>query len=867
MDFLKRQGTNKGSTLIWIMVTALVLTMILTVGLTIASQQHTKAVNTHISSQAYYTALSTTQTIESWIKNGDADALSFISSLSTPGTERIIDFAEGDLPANTGSCNVSVKNITTASDATDKFKITSSATYQDSQETVSVVIQKEPSTAGGSFSYPVSGFDPEVKYGTVINQINNGTNGFESDNTPVNIAFRGANGASASTYDYSNNATVKRDFNPDNRTTLNKIITDSNSTREATWVEVQTLYGDFRSSGPYDAPWIGEGLRENTSDTGPNAKMMMLTPKNGKLMINPVSRSSSGNLSFSQNLNTWPNIKLTLFPITDTAGKSVKLRLANSGTVGKRASNEGIPHFAFIGLDFYDNKTTAASPVQIIPVPGITQEAVTIDNPASVSSGVTRSSVNGVPFYPNAWNDCTVYLKNNSNETINSELDFGNYVRIHTYSTMDYRSWGNYITYHWGYKNNNYDLFSSSKLNITEGLTNKDAKNKSGFPYPPVYWGNNFSLYLLDGPQTSYSARIMQGVNLVNNAKSDGSAGGVIYSNRGLQIGGALTPTALDRYAEGVQTDLDGFDNNPTWSAGGQYALMYHQVIKDTDIVLTTNGTESKNSEILHPEGTKNFTNTTLSILGGTIYVGNKQTLQIDSEIKDGLTVKGEIAANGFSSSGTERSGAAATFFNYVSNGSSMYIKPNKIEVAAGGTLTILGNQNDHDNVETDIYINGGTLNINEGAKIKGNIYVYNGGRVNVNGSFRLNSKQAAPMAGQPDPRKEDGIIVYGEDAIGKNGITAAGSVCVTATVSGSLFKGSVISGSANKIHLVGKSKDLFYSKDPRAGKGTYLTEHIDQIFSNPADFMCDDCDQFSGECHHFGVKDNGWKSGVYADQ
>jgi uncharacterized RmlC-like cupin family protein len=196
-----------------------------------------------------------------------------------------------------------------------------------------------------------------------------------------------------------------------------------------------------------------------------------------------------------------------------------------------------------------------------------------------------------------------------------------------------------------------------------------------------------------------------------------------------------------------------------------------------------------------------------------------------------------------------------------------MYIKPEKIEVSAGGTLTILGNQNDHDNVETDIYVNGGTLNISEGAKIKGNIYVYNGGLVNVNGSFRLDSKHEVPLAGQPDLRREDGIVVYGSDAIGKNGITAAGSVCVTGTGSGPLLKGSVISGSANKIHLLGKSEDLFYSKDPRAGKGTYLTASIDQVFSNPADFMCDDYNQNNGECYHFGTKDNGWKSGVYADQ
>jgi Tfp pilus assembly protein PilX len=280
MDCLKKQKFNQGSTLIWVMVTTLVLTIVLAICLTIVSQQHTKAVNTHLRNQAYYTALSTTQTIEAWIKNGDADAQSFISALATPGAEKVINFAESDLPANTGSCDVTVKNVKAITDVGDKLKITSTAIYQNSTETVSVVIEKNPSNIGGNFGYPVSGFNPDAEYGAKVKAITDGTDdpvtggSYVTDSNPVNIAFNAPNGSNIRSGLWGDSsATVKRDWNPENRTKINNIISDTSSKREVTWMETSDIGGENYTSGPRDNPYID--YRNTTTAKGPNAKMML----------------------------------------------------------------------------------------------------------------------------------------------------------------------------------------------------------------------------------------------------------------------------------------------------------------------------------------------------------------------------------------------------------------------------------------------------------------------------------------------------------------------------------------------------------------------------------------------------------------
>jgi hypothetical protein len=472
--------------------------------------------------------------------------------------------------------------------------------------------------------------------------------------------------------------------------------------------------------------------------------MMMLAPANGKIMINPVCYTNGGD-SYSHALNSSPNIKNANFVITDTADKSIKLRLANSGD-GERRGTGGsrvLPKFAWVGLDFYDNNT----PFLTIPVPGVSDVAASIANPADVSSGVTLTPLNdAIPFYPNSWLDCTIYLKNSAAESIDSTLLFGNYNRIHTYATLDYYSWANYITYHWGYQNNNYNLMQ--RIGFKTSSTTNYAKDKSGYQYPPTYWGDNFSMYLLDGAYTNEQAWLMQGVTIGNTAKADGSASGVVYATRGLKIGGSLTIKAGNQTFEGVYTTLDGFDGNlgsGIYSTSQVYQPTYHQAITNTNLIFGAAANKTVSHEILHPDSIHGYEGRTLSILGGNIYVGGssaenaRSILTIDSEVKDGIKVDGQVEADGVTV--TPINSGYRNIIAYTENGNRMYIQPNEMIVGDGGTIIVRGNANDHDNVNPGIiYVqSGGTLTLENGAKVlTSKIVVDAGGTLNIQGSARV---------------------------------------------------------------------------------------------------------------------------------
>ncbi|MDR0885075.1 MAG: hypothetical protein LBN22_01710 [Clostridiales Family XIII bacterium] len=838
---------KSGSTLVWVLTVSFILAIMLSISFASIYLTIKRTTNTHIDNQAHYTALSITKTMIQWISDANApitdvdkSSVAFLAHLKLASPSGItIDIPDENLPAKSGTAEVQFKFLDPPQNT--KLQMMTTARYADATDTITTTMAQDQAS-GHDFIFTPPDFDL-TQYEDEVTKINSGADGYATDHNPVNIAFNAPNGPNDSNSNYES-TTVKRDFNQDNLDRINAIISSSNRTREATWMETSDIGGSNYTSGPRDRPWIGESARDNTSATGPIAKMMLVTPQNGKLMINPVS-AGGHNASFSHSLNALTNIKVNLFSISGTTGASLKLRLGDSGTgARKNASNSShrvIPKFSYIGIDFYDNNT----PMQLVKVPNITSEAVTISNPSDVSSGVSQSTVNGIPFYPNTWKDSTIYLKNSSAESIDSELLFGSYGRIHSSYTLDYRGWANYVNYHWGYVNHNMN-YMIKPLNITEPLTIKDSKDKSGFAWSPVYWGNHFSMYLLDGAYTPESARIMQGVNIVN------KDAGVLYSNRGLKIGGALTIQSTDRTYEGTHTILDGFDGNPNWTSLPLYETSYHQVISNTDIVLKADSTTTKQSEILHPDGIKGFVNRTLTITGGSIYVGDKQELTIDSEIKDGLVVTGEIGADGATRIGNARTGDNKTYYDYTSQGNRMYIQPKQMIVDSGGALTIKNNQNAHYNVETDIYVSGGSLTIEKDAAIKGNIYVYGGGTLDIKGNFRMES----PLA------SKGGIFIM--DTGNFKNLSAKSKIFSIKDLSGSLANGA-------KVHMVGTSFIDNYKKYcPENAQWTATKADLDQMFcdlrySAAANIVTtatsiDINDAKDQSCLHFGrVAPGGW--------
>ncbi|MDR0886895.1 MAG: hypothetical protein LBN22_11215, partial [Clostridiales Family XIII bacterium] len=782
--------------------------------------------------------------------------LNKIDSSNKEGKEFFLP--KDQLPKNTGACKVTIaftdgikKNI---------LKVTSVATYQGRTKVVSLTLKHKAESTNGLFPHPTSKLDPSKRYGNIVDNINTGQNGFETDKNPVNIAFGASNGPAIPGAS-ANTSQIKK-YNQENRTRRYSVIGHPESQREATWMETVDIGGSNTVSGPRDLPAIDQAGRNATTDKGPIAQMRLLAPMNGKMTINPISAGDVA-ANFSHEVGKVGNVKVNQFSIIDTQSKSVKLRLGNTGT-GERTS--GTPKYAYLGLDFYDNYSSSNSSAQVAAVPGIYDEDIQIIDPENTSSGWSSDFIrNGLAFYPNNWADGTIYLKNSKEESIPSELLFGPYGQIYNSDELDWRNWANYVTHHWGEKQRyrNHVVAGLDVTNPANAL--QENLGKSGFAFPPVYWGNNFSMYLLDGPHTTEAARIMQGVNIVNKTSSDGSlAGGVIYSNRSLKIGGTLTCKGSGSGVtfDGPASKMRGFIGDRGQASLAVVQATYHQVIQDTDIVLMSDGNEVKKSEILHPEGIGQNGYSTLTIKGGTIYVGNNHELTIDSEIQDGLVVKGEVGPDGFTPIGGERGGGSQDFYNYESDENHMNIMPKEIVVAAGGTLTIKRNINDRANIETDIYVDGGILNIETAAHIKGNIYVYNGGKVNLKDMMELDKlgNTDSPASGG------GGIYVYGSDAVNGFGFKAGGKINFKDAVGAKLW------GTSGRIHLLGDFKELLTVGDAASVPDTLPHgKYAD-------DYLCNCHDAETGECKHFkmsppgsggaGTTEGGtWTMGEYASK
>jgi hypothetical protein len=751
--------------------------------------------------------------------------------MAAPDGVSSLELAAADMPEAMGTACVTftyqADDTDSEGNAREKLTISTEASYNGETETVSLAIYR--TAAGVSFPYLSTDFDGGA-YANEVFDINKGAGYYAADPSPVNVFGNQGTGSytlGSTTTSFTDlrlsypvaDFALKRNFNNENQQYLlggslikptssppdpaipatvagnsdvggYKLLQLSNAIdsplvndREVTWIESLSSAYYGRVTGVRDFPYTDGTYRNSTGANGgqgagaektinSTAGARLVTPLNGKFALNPINTGSSnmlyGNFDNVPNTATVAgNTRFAFYNIDDTDGKDVYLRLANGAGLAKRTSN--LPLFAYIGIDFTDNSTVGFAGMQTIDVPGVSSQAVQIANTRSLyqDSGVEKLTVSGVPFYPNAWKSARIYTTDDPSSVIDCELIFANYARIHTSNVLDYRSWANYVNHHYGAVGQNYDLLS--RLPRINSTTLNDAKNLAGFPFPQVYWGNDFSMYLLDGASTTKAARIMQGVNIVNQKNADGTAGGVIYSTRALKIGGALIVRGgdgelADNYYDGLSTALDGAQGTVTYGEVERYQASYHQVIKDTDIILTSLDGRWRDSEICHPDSIGGFPGRTLTIEGGSIYVGENCGLKIDGEVKDGLTVNSKISADGqspYATYGTSTR-AAASFVSgnsYVENGNRMYVKPDKI-VVDGGTLTILGNLNAHCNVITDIYVKGGgTLVIMGGAKIEGNIYCYDGGKVDIRGSFDIIGHEIQVE----DYFFPGGIYIYGE--------------------------------------------------------------------------------------------------------
>jgi hypothetical protein len=781
-----RIGKRNGSALIWTLMAILVLSIVLTFGLMGASSFFSATNAQHANKQAYLTALSITKAYAEWMQDTDAPnpqsmtgRSTFMESLETETMH--LDFTEAELGNNMGGCDVDIRYL---DEDHRSIQIVTTAVYQGQEATV-VATMTGTGSVPPSHLFPVSDFSV-ADYAEEAERLNGLTFG-----DPVNVF--GKKGTDDGVYFSTGytNASAKRDYNDENQTYVDSLI-DASSNREVTWFETSGTGTTNAFSGTRDMPYIGETIFEN--QTAPFAKARVVTPKNGRFAFNPVNKPPS-DATYSSDDTAAKNTKYAGFNIDDTAGKDVLVRLANADKLGQRTKE--MPRNAIIAIDFTDNRYSDE-----------TDERGNYNS--DTGSKLAGSGTNEMRYWPNKWNSARIYTRNVAGDKINANLLFGPYMRVHTGENLDYRGWAHYRNNHKGGKNEYWEycskMLDSGSLN---GTYYEDVEDNTGMPLMSVEWGDNMGVYILD--DTDKYVRFLQGVNLMNS---------VIYSMRDTIIGGGIVWESSGDYFDNIYNNAYGFLDSPyNFTLYPLFTCTQNQVISDTDIVLLAPEGKTRKSTIRHPDSWKNFEGRKLTITGGDIYVGARQTLTIESEVKDDLAVTGLVKPEGDAMVGNWYNDATTRkYCNYTEKGNTMNIAPDRIIVDTGGTLTIMGNQNNRTNVNTDIYVKG-TLNLRDGVKIHGNIYVYGGGHLNVDGSYVIASSDG----------EQGGIFIYGDETFGTDG-TSAGAGTVKLPVNG------VQKNTSGKIHLLNPN----------------LAGQID------TGFLCDDRDPQTGLCRAFHGPDTG---------
>jgi type II secretory pathway pseudopilin PulG len=590
-------------------------------------------------------------------------------------------------------------------------------------------------------------------------------------------------------------------FNQQDRTTLNSLIS-VNSTYEARWTNVNLT----SPTVTYNDTILGtQRYPINGSDGSTIDTRRFVVPQNGRITIDPLegnSKSSPANTAGEAD-----NTKIVSLAIDNTAGKNVRLRLASNGAATKAKIlnmsgtfyNRSQDRWAsLLMFDFTDNAGNTAT------------EKYTLNG-----------SEKTYTWHPNNWNNMDAYLPTDGEVTSNLILGpFG-----HKYNTdLDFYGRGNFV--------DNWNGVRVGELKEQWPYILLDSHHDDqGLPVFPLDYGKGAGFWILDQRPDRYF-RVIQGANIIR---------GTIYSTRPTIVGGALIRAAnksgsvIDGYTtDNLNNAVYGFANtNPASTVSYVEATTrFSQMIFNTDIILKAPSSGTANSLIRRPDTWRDRKDTnrvtahektyepTMTIKSGTIYVGERQS----------LTIQGATLDN-------------------------MWISPDYILVTKGGSLTIQASS--YTNIFTDIYVDGGALNIETGARIKGNIYAYNEGTVNVKGSFTLLSPHDDGKNNVlSEAEAKDGIHIYGSQLVGKiEGVSQPGTLILPATSPTSV----VISGSSNKVHMLGTVNKTTLNNPSRQPFAAATVEAIKKTL------LCNDRDSTSGACRHFGFLGGGWTAGTYS--
>jgi hypothetical protein len=893
-------ANNAGSTLIWAIVVILVLTITIGMGLLFVQTRFNSAVLDHNENQAYYTAVSSLETISAWISSSENNETAaaaaeeiekirkFIESIpsekeSPKGRDLVLGLPSGKSD-KLGSCTVNFKFV---DEGKQRLLLTATAQYGNATETVTLTMSRGSSSDSLEKAIKIPE-NPLVKYAKKTEDLNKK----KRDSRPVLLGAMFDDRRSSSP---QHNKRIQTD---DYDKALLAEIKANDLTREA---KLESYW--VNSSGKQQFPnpdilTIFNSLSWGGGANDPENRRTVVTPANGRLTVNPLRTDYFSRL-YSDNTSQKDrdyNARFVSMEVSGTAGKNVELRLGGDERTNSK-------YASFIGIDFIDQQTkTIVTPNDYVEyLHGGYAVPVTLNNPGSTLTGVTINYSKDLRknyYYRQLWKSATIYTQATADTIVNRGID--TYLLFtpfyHGYIYGDYRAadgsgWveGFYDYYGWGARtaNPNYGQNSGDAYRSITTFPNGVGKTRKGNPFNPVYYGENFGLYLLDNVGTTATDRnnssyrgnlawIQQGVNILGSE----AVPSVVYSTRSLTIGGvqkmSATATQSDegiRTTVGLVTHYMSTDHNVSGDAYFDQ-LRFGTLFYNTDIILTTpdpkNLSMKRVSKIKAPLRYKdvhqpNGSATTNSwkaldsyylpktqIIGGSIYVGTGQSLEIEGGEKLYKNPDGKawsVPAN-------------RTPNNLVDTGEwNMLVAPDYILVDKGATLKIDGS--DNFNIQTNIYVNGGTLVIQAGAKIKGTIYCFNNGVVELQGNFDLNAP--APPDGVPESlyKKTTGIYILGDDTV-LDGVTSGGFLRLPNPVAA---KGIKIRGSSNRVHLLGIIKD----KEGQGGrieqKGRVITVSGGKITSASqlTGILCDNHDTTNGICRHFTqFTQGGWKLELY---
>jgi type II secretory pathway pseudopilin PulG len=786
---------QSGVSLVWVLIVVLVLLIVATTALFAVNARFGTTATEHREQQAYYTAHSALDTVSRWIASGtdpnsDADHKREVEKLlETVKTKTRsgggVDYPLQGLDDTLGECTLHLEYTDTEM---TRLKLTATATFANVTETLSLTMQQGASVISKD-EVSVSDY-----------------NGEQYDARATELANLESGGIVA-LYEPNNNDNTNS--NQTDLDLLDSYISNVSSTAEARWTNVD-LTDDSKA---HDDNALGtQHYPTNDSDDTATDNRRFMVPTNGRITIDPLEQDGHDGSASKPNVTETEdnNTRIVAMAIDNTAGKEVLFRLAS----GSSATKYGLLNIKR-GEDFYDRSRPRWASLLMF---NFTDNANETENLDYTINGSKRSYT----WHPNKWKKLDIFVQPDAE--VVSNLVIGPFGHKHN-NTMDYRSYGNFVdNWHGGPQPGDF------KYQWPEAGEKRGSQ--MGLPIFPADYGKNVGFWILDKRPDRYF-RIMQGVNIMS---------GTIYSTRPTIIGGALirTGSGTGHTTDNLNREINGFadkdpaDNATYVEATTRYTLFIH----NTDIVLKAPSSGTAASKIRRPDTWRDRLNKAKAttkeksydpaviIKGGTIYIDKGQELTIEG------TVTGV------------RSGTDPTIVPL----DNMWINPDKIVVAAGGSLIIEASATV--NVLTDIYVDGGKLTINKGARIKGNIYAYNGADVNLTGNFWLSSPKSTVAE-----QERDGLFIYGEDTVGirVGRVTIHSAAHVTVPQALVAINGSLSTGSSpSRVHLVGGDwADLVSGTTLKPGSAKW--------------FLCEGYDKETGQCPHIAEYDSGgWKVGIY---